>query len=65
LSVVHSVEEATDRYYTAVILTTKALPDVLPAEELLKPIIDAGCARTFLLIQVRGCVDSSRQASKH
>lgn len=53
LAVVQSVEEAADTDYAAVVVTTKALPDVLPTEVLLKPLIDAGRARTFLLIQVR------------
>jgi hypothetical protein len=49
--VVHSVEEAADFSYAFVVVTTKSLPDVLPTEVLLKPIIDAGKASTFLLIQ--------------
>lgn len=49
--VVHSVEEAADLSYAFVVVTTKSLPDVLPTEILLKPIIDAGKASTFLLIQ--------------
>lgn len=51
--VVNSVEQAADTAYSYVITTTKALPDVSPTEKLLKPIIDAGKSKTFILIQVR------------
>lgn len=49
---VHSIEEALDREYAYVVVTTKSLPDVHPVEKVLKPIIDAKKAKTFVLIQV-------------
>ncbi|KAL7413147.1 ketopantoate reductase PanE/ApbA-domain-containing protein [Mrakia frigida] len=48
---VRSVEEAADTAYTFVIITTKSLPDILPTEAMLEPIIKAGKSKTFVLIQ--------------
>jgi hypothetical protein len=52
LPVVRSVEEAADTAYAFVIITTKSLPDILPTESMLEPIIKAGKSKTFVLIQV-------------
>lgn len=49
---VNSVDAAADTAYDFVVCTTKSLPDVSPTESLLKPIIEAGQSKTFLLIQV-------------
>jgi len=49
--VVKSVEEASDTAYAFVIITTKSLPDILPTEAMLKPLIEAGKSKTFVLIQ--------------
>lgn len=51
LPVVRSVEEAADTAYAFVIITTKSLPDILPTEAMLEPIIKAGKSKTFVLIQ--------------
>ena len=51
LPVVKSVEEASDTAYAFVIITTKSLPDILPTEAMLEPIIKAGKSKTFVLIQ--------------
>jgi hypothetical protein len=59
--VVNSVEAAAETSYDFVVCTTKSLPDVSPTEALLKPIIDAGQSKTFILIQVRRL--SCRRAS--
>lgn len=39
--VVASVAEAADRQYSFVVVTTKALPDVLPTSELLAPLLSS------------------------
>nr|AOR51857.1 2-dehydropantoate 2-reductase/6 phosphogluconate dehydrogenase C-terminal domain-like protein [Phaffia rhodozyma] len=48
---VHSVEDALDREYDYVVVTTKSLPDVYPVERILEPIIKARKTKTFVLIQ--------------
>ncbi|CED83343.1 panE, apbA [Phaffia rhodozyma] len=52
---VHSVEDALDREYDYVVVTTKSLPDVYPVERILEPIIKARKTKTFVLIQRDRC----------
>lgn len=49
-----SVAEATDRAYSFVVVTTKALPDVLPTSKLVEPLLSSAYTHpqpTYVILQ--------------